>query len=181
MSKCNNSLWLCQCPCPSPCCNCVWCISISMLHVNVHPALYNVHLACRCPWCIFLGPCCMSRMSNSCCMSMAILQVFVHAACPCPCSMSMPILHVHVHAACKRLCCVSIFMLLVYFHAACPFYAAWPCLWWMSMFNMCPCPRCMHMSMLHIHVYAECLCPCCMSGSMLHIHRGAFSLLGSTA
>jgi hypothetical protein len=58
----------------------------------------------------------------SCCMSVSMLHVRVHAACPCPCCMSVSMLHVyvyvHVHAACSCPCCMC--MPNVCIHTACP-------------------------------------------------------------
>jgi hypothetical protein len=90
-------------------------------------------------------------------MSVSILHVRVHAACPCSCRspcpncMSVFMLHVHVHAACPCSCCISMFMLHAHVHAACP------CSCCMSMFmsnSAGPDPSCISMSMIHGYVHA---------------------------
>ncbi len=57
-------------------CLCSCCMSMSMLHINVHSA---------CP-----HPCCTS-------MSMLYVHVYVYTAypCPCPCCMYLSVTHVH--------------------------------------------------------------------------------------
>jgi hypothetical protein len=40
----------------------------------------------------------------------------------------------------------------------------------------CPCPCCMSMSILQVHVYAASRCPCCKSMSILHFHFNAACL-----
>jgi hypothetical protein len=97
--------------------------------------------------------------SCPCCMSMFMLHVNDHAACPCSCCMSMTMLHVHAHAASRFLCFMSMSMLHVHVLAAC------------ATTGTC------YFVNLHVHVYAACPCPCpsscwypwCMSMSTLYI------------
>ncbi len=156
-----------------------------MQHGYVH-----VHAACPCKWCMSMSsacayPCCMS-VSISVLQVLSRVHVRVRATCLCLCSNSMSKVHVHVHAACLRICCISVS--IVHFQPAfclccmptsilhkhvldacpCSFLYLRDC---MSIsVSAYPCPWCISMFMLHVHVYASYPCQCCMFMSMLHVH-----------
>jgi hypothetical protein len=73
--------------------------------------------------------------SSPCWMSMSILHVHVHDACPSTCCMSLPMLHAHV-------CYMFMFMSMLHVHV--------------NVACSSPCSRqgCISMSMLHVHVPA---------------------------
>jgi hypothetical protein len=77
-------------------------------------------------------------------MSLSMMYVHVHDACPfpCPCCMPMSMPHVRFHAACQCKCCMSMSILHIRVQAA------YPCLWSMAV------------SMLHVYVHVACLCAC---------------------
>jgi hypothetical protein len=86
-------------------CPCLWCISMSMLHVHVSVHV-NVRAASPCPYCMFmLMQGCMSvsswSMSISSPFRMPMLQV-PHDACPCQCCQSMSMLQVHSACPCYK-------------------------------------------------------------------------------
>ncbi len=85
-------------------------------------------------------------------ISMSMLHIYVHAACPGSCCMPVSMLHAHVHATCMCQWCMPMSMLHIHDHAA------------------CPCPYCMFMSMLLVHAHVVCLCSCCMPVLMLYAH-----------
>jgi hypothetical protein len=75
--------------------------------------------------------------------------------------MSVSIMCVHIHAACPCLyCCMS--MLHDQVHPTCPIHIGFlcPC----CIYIICPC--CMH-----VHVHTACICPCCISTSMLYLYH----------
>jgi hypothetical protein len=112
-----NAAWPCPC-----------CMSESLLNFHVHSSTPSSYCKSR-PKSILnvqvqvhsASPshCCNFRVHTAsidpCCMSMSILHVHDHAACPCSCiwcmSKSISMLHSHVHAASPCPICVSISML----------------------------------------------------------------------
>ncbi len=103
-------------------------------------------------------------------MSMSLLLVHVHAACPCPYCIFPSVLEAHVDAAWLCRCCMSMLTVHVPVHAACPSLCC-KCMW-----------CCMSMSMLHDLIDAACPdrckvflsvlrpCPCYKYISMFYVH-----------
>jgi hypothetical protein len=95
---------------PSPCCR-----DKSVLCVHVH-----VVCCMSSSYCLYCKSISMLHVCCPCCIFMSILHGHVHTAWPCPCCMSSPcymsismlhvqsMLHVHIHAACPCPCCISI-------------------------------------------------------------------------
>jgi hypothetical protein len=100
----------------------------------------------------------------TCCMSMSMLHVPVHAVCPCLCCMPTPILHVHVHILTVFPCLCCMFKSMQHGHSHCSMtlvmhhgseHAAWT--WRCSMDK--------NMLFVHVYVHAACSCPL----RMLHV------------
>jgi hypothetical protein len=165
--------------CPCPCCMsmlhvhgaCPWCMSMFTSMVHAWP----------CPWC----------MSCAWCLSMCMVPVHVHGACPCPWCMSVPIVHVCAHGACLCPWCMSVPMVHVHFMLQAHFHAADPCCRSISMLHRTAqtgitrkgCQdrtarirrpgQDRSISMMQVHFHAACPCECCMFTSMLHVQAHA--------
>ncbi len=106
-------------------------------------------------------------------VTMSMLHVHIHVACPSSCCMSQ--------SHCVSFpCCLSTFKLQVHTYVARSCLCCLPMSMCMSMSTLhvqvhlaCPCQCSIFESMLHVHVHAACPCPYCISMSMLHVHVNA--------